>query len=110
MVDVVRVAIPVLRGKVMVLVDKGRPWSVIEHLILEALAKREWTASDLAQSAKLPRRVVVESIIRLMRAGWVDMAPATGSISFQANPYGIAAATKAELPAVGRRMRRPIGF
>jgi hypothetical protein len=49
-------------------VDKGRPWSVVEHIILEALTEKAWTAAELAAAGKLPRRVIVESCARLMRA------------------------------------------
>ena len=50
-------------------VDKGRPWSVIEHVILEALAEKAWTTAELAVAGKLPRRIVIEACARLMRAG-----------------------------------------
>lgn len=103
-------AVPVIRGKMYVLVDKGRPWSVVEHLLLEALSRKEWKAAELALAAGMPRRVVVEAIIRLMRAGWVEISRLEGAVSFKANAYGLAAASESNLPSTPRRVRRPIAY
>jgi len=110
MKHVIQVAIPVLKGRTTVVVDKGRPWSVIEHLLLEALSRQDWTAAELSRAAKLPRRVVVEAVIRLMRAGWVDLSEAKSVISFRANSFGEVAAGKSELPQTLERARRQINF
>lgn len=106
----VRVAIPVMRGRVIVWVNKGRPWSAIEQLLLEALTRREWSSKDLAAAARIPRRVVIEAIVRLMRVGWLDLTRKDGAIAFRANTYGIAAATRTELPTAPRPVRRPISY
>src|SRR5712672_1891950 len=58
---VIQVAIPVLRGKRRFHVEKGKRWSVVEHLMLDAVAKRPASAAELAQRSDLPRRVVVEA-------------------------------------------------
>ncbi|PUA17643.1 phospholipase D-like domain-containing protein [Glaciimonas sp. PCH181] len=108
--SVIQVAIPVLKGRSSIVVDKGRPWSVVEHMILEALAKCNWTAIELSKAAKMPRRVVIEAIIRLMRAGWVDLSEARGTITFHANSFGLANASKSELPKNFERIRRQINF
>lgn len=106
----IQVAIPVLRGRTSIVVDKGRPWSVVEHLVLEALAKKAWTAVDLAKASRMPRRVVIEAIIRLMRAGWVDLSEFKTAIEFHANSFGLVAAGKPELPKLFQRVRRQINF
>lgn len=106
----IQVVIPVIKGSTSIVVDKGRPWSVVEHLILEALAKHQWTAIDLSRESKIPRRVVIEAIIRLMRAGWVDLSESKNGVTFHANPFGLAAAGKSELPKIFQRVRRPISF
>ncbi|MES2024315.1 MAG: phospholipase D-like domain-containing protein [Pseudomonadota bacterium] len=110
MKHVIQVAIPVLKGRTTVVVDKGRPWSVIEHLLLEALSRKEWTAAELSRAAKLPRRVVVEALIRLMRAGWVDLSESKSVVSFLANPFGGVAAGRSELPQTFERARRQVNF
>lgn len=106
----VNVVIPVLKGRMVFIVDKGRPWSIVEHLILEALTKQEWTAADMATAANISRRVIVEAYIRLMRAGWVELSHNTGSITFKANARGVAAAKHVELPSVLERKRKPINY
>ncbi|MBN6775983.1 hypothetical protein JRG42_22205 [Pseudomonas granadensis] len=105
-----QIAIPVLKGKANFTVDKGKPWSVIEHLIMEALHRKEWSAVALASYANIPRRIVVESIIRLMRAGWVELKESIDEVVFKASVLGEIALTKAELPNVLERKRRPTNF
>src|SRR6266481_6551102 len=65
----VRVAFPVLFATLRLHLDKGRQWSVVEHLLLHALCERPHSAGELAAEGNLPRRLVIEVVIRLMRAG-----------------------------------------
>lgn len=108
--NLVRVAVPVFKCRLLARVDKGRPWSVLEHLILEALSKKEWTAIELAKAANISKRVVIESLIRLMRAGWIDMANPDGNVMFKANAFGLAAISRNELPSTFRRIPRFLNF
>jgi cardiolipin synthase A/B len=85
---VIQVAIPVLRGKRRFHVEKGKRWSLVEHLMLDAVAKRPASALELAERSALPRRVVVEAFIRLMRVGWVELAPGTDGLIFGATEGG----------------------
>ncbi|POA50144.1 hypothetical protein C1893_00880 [Pseudomonas sp. MPR-ANC1] len=105
-----QIAIPVLKGKANFTVDKGKPWSIIEHLLMEALHKREWSAVSLAKHANISRRIVVESIVRLMRAGWVELKESVDEVVFKASVLGEIALTKTELPNVLERKRRPTNF
>lgn len=107
---VVRVAVPVLLGRRKFHFDKGRPWSVLEKIVLVALARSDLTASDLAQQANIPRRLVVESLIRLMRAGWIQMIERNSGVIFQPTQSGLAAAISDELPSIPRRMKRGMTF
>ena len=108
--SVVRVAIPVLHGRRRFHFDKGRRWSIIEHVLLDALSRSESTASKLAGQAGVPRRVAIEAVIRLMRAGWVEMMPNTAGVSFRSTPNGKLAAALEELPSVPRRLSRVMNF
>lgn len=108
--SVVRVAVPVLHGRRRFHFDKGRRWSVIEHVLLDALTREESSAARLAERASVPRRVVIEALIRLMRAGWVEMRGGAAGVSFQATENGIHAAALEELPSVPRRLRRVMNF
>ena len=73
-VTTVQVILPVLKGSRRFIIERGRRWSVIEHLLLDAVSRGAASAADLAEQSHLPRRVVVEGFIRLMRAGWVEIA------------------------------------
>lgn len=108
--SVVRVAVPVLQGRRKFHFDKGRPWSILEHILLTALAQRDATAQELTARADVPQRVIVEALIRLMRAGWVQMVQRAGSVSFQTTREGLIAALADELPNATRRMSRKITF
>lgn len=107
---VVRVAVPVLRGKRRFHFDKGRPWSVVEHAILAALADRPRRASELAAESGLPRRLVVELVVRLMRAGWVELTQKADGVVFSTSARGKAAAREDDLPIVHKRMSRYRSF
>ena len=108
--SVVRVAIPMLRGKRRFHIDKGRPWSIVEHIVLSALVERPWLSADLAEQSKLPRRLIVELLIRLMRAGWVELSQNSKGVLFSASQRGIEASKDDELPIVPKRISRWMAF
>lgn len=106
----VQVAIPMLRGTRHFYIQKGRRWSVVEHLMLDAVARRPATAIALSEKSCLPRRVVVEAFIRLMRVGWVELlATDTGSV-FTATESGKAQLGSSDLPAATTREGRWMSF
>lgn len=108
--SVIRVAVPVLRGKRRFHLLKGRPWSPVEHLILQALAREPRTAANLAALSSLPRRLVIEALIRLMRADWVEVAPRPSGTLFRATPGGKDKAFLDELPSVPKAISRWMTF
>lgn len=108
--NVINVAIPVVRGRMSLTVDKGRPWSVVEHIILEALTTKTWTAAELAAAGKLPRRIVMESCARLMRAGWAELLQDEQSVCFRATPRGKEVACHDELPNAMERRKRTASY
>lgn len=108
--SLIRVAVPVLHGRSRFYFEKGRPWSVIEHVLLEALTKKYYTMSELANAGCLPRRLAIEAVIRLMRAGWVEMIERKSSVKFRATHSGVIAATYGELPNAPRQLNRSINF
>src|SRR5438034_3974774 len=94
----IKVFLPVLKGKISFVVDKGRHWSVVEHLLLDALVKREWSTNALSEHGGLPRRVVIEALVRLMRAGWVELSIDAGEVRFKATEIGKVDVSHSELP------------
>lgn len=104
------VGIPVLKDTRRFHFEKGRRWTIVEHLVLEALAKDDWTLSALQVSSRLPRRVLLEILIRLMRVGWVELIAASGEIVFRSTALGRLNALREELPPVTRSAARFLGF
>lgn len=104
------VGIPLLKDARKFYFEKGKRWTIIEHILLEALAKSDWRLNDLVESSSLPRRVVVESIIRLMRANWAEIKSGKEAIRFRATLQGKAAAMKDELPPITFPDSRYIGY
>jgi cardiolipin synthase len=109
-VSVVYVGLPVLQHLRRFHFDRGRRWNAVEHLVLQGLAKRARTAGQLVEESGLPRRVVLEVLIRLMRAGWVELRADSRQVTFHATKRGTAVATEDELPAFTERIARRMGF
>ncbi len=108
--SLVRVAVPVLHGRRRFHFDKGRRWSIIEHVLLDALTREGSSAAELAERANVPRRVAIEALIRLMRAGWVEMRGGKEGVTFRATANGVQAVALDELPSVPRRLSRVMNF
>jgi hypothetical protein len=106
----VKVAVPVLQGRRKFFFDKGRPWTVLEQLLLHELDRAPASIPSLASRAHIPERVIVEAIIRLMRAGWVEMMQMPAAVHFQITPEGRVVKEYDQLPTAPRRLSRRITF
>lgn len=106
----VRVAVPVLQGTRKFIFDKGRPWTVIEHSLLFSITQVAQSFSELQERSNLPRRVLVEAIVRLMRVGWVELLDVGSNMNFRATPSGAAAAKFRELPSPLTRHKQRRSF
>mgnify|MGYP005984969523 FL=1 len=95
----VQVTFPVLRGSRRFIIERGRRWSVIEHLLLDAVSRGAASAADLAERSSLPRRVVVEAFIRLVRAGWVEIVATSKGSLFQITSAGSSRVHYDQLPS-----------
>lgn len=103
-------ALPVLVGTVTVHVAKGRRWSIVEHLLLDAVCRKPRSAQELSDAAAIPQRMVVEAFINLMRAGWVELRTADRRSLFAATAGGEAVVTGDELPVVTRLDKRSVRY
>ncbi len=65
------VLLPVSRYRVTYQVGSGRPYSLFDRLMLEAIADGQASLDELETTFCLHRRVIIESIVTLMQAGWV---------------------------------------
>lgn len=106
----VRVAIPLYRGKRKFHLEKGRRWSIVEHLVLAALAEQAQSVAALAAAGQMHERLAIEMLIRLMRAGWVELQPTPTELLFVASAAGKSAAAKPELPAAATPVTRWMNF
>jgi cardiolipin synthase A/B len=105
------VAIPVKRMSAKVALEKGRGWSAVDELVLWALSRAPLSATALAQQAELPRRVVIEIIVRMMRFRLVEAVLVDGMPTFQATEYGSNIVTSgSQIPTAKRRMSRNVSF
>ncbi|MER8376162.1 phospholipase D-like domain-containing protein [Mesorhizobium sp. M1406] len=92
------VYLPLYRMAVSYLYSFGRRWSIIEHMLLIETSLSKRTALELAESASLPHRLVVEALINLLRANWVEVRSDSGNVHFAATPAGKRRATEKTLP------------
>lgn len=106
----VLVGVPVTKDTRKIHIEKGRRWSVFEHAILEALARKDYSLEEIETFANLRARVVVEIVIRLMRAGWVEIVATKDKTLFRATAYGRLNATLLELPPVTSIFSRHLSY
>jgi hypothetical protein len=105
------IAIPVRRMSAKVVFEKGRGWSAVDELILWSLSKAPMSAATLAQKSQLPRRVIIEVIVRMMRFRLVEAVLVEGVPAFQTTDRGSAVvASGAQIPTAKRRMSRHVSF
>jgi cardiolipin synthase len=105
------VAIPVNRMSAKVVLEKGRGWSAVDELVLWALSRAPMSAAALAEKSRLPRRVIIEIIIRMMRFRLVEAVLVDGVPAFQSTDRGSAVvASGSHIPTAKRRMSRNVSF
>lgn len=103
-------AIPVSVGSVTIYAAKGRRWSVVEHLLLDAVCQQPRGAAELSELSSLPVRMVVEAMINLMRVGWVELVTKGTTSIFAATRGGESQVDRDDLPVVSRLIRRPVRY
>jgi hypothetical protein len=65
--------LPVSRHRVEYQTAAGRPYSVFERLLLEAIASTVASLDSLVDMFCVHRRVIIEGLVTLMQAGWVAL-------------------------------------
>ena len=99
--------LPVFRATVGYTVSFGRRWTVLEHMLLAELAAGDQTVAALAAASDLPERLIVEALINLLRAGWVEVRTNETAATFSATTIGRTRAEATELkPELQQRARR----
>lgn len=90
--------LPVYRMAVSYSFSFGRRWSIIEHMLLAECASSKRTAIELAHIANVPQRLVIEALINLLRANWIEVRSQDGRTYFTTTPAGRKRAVEKELP------------
>ena len=105
------VAIPVTRISAKVALEKGRGWSAVDESVLWALSRTPMSAAALAEKSRLPRRVIIEIIVRMMRFRLVEAVLVDGIPAFQTTDRGSdVVASGSQIPTTKRRMSRNVSF
>ena len=68
------VLVPVSRFRVPYDTARGRPYSPLEAMILEAVANGGASFVDLRSTFRVHERLLVESVVTLVTAGWIAVA------------------------------------
>lgn len=90
--------LPLLKIGVAYAVSAGRRWSVLEHMLLAELAREQHSVAQLAALANLPSRMIVEALIALLRANWIEVRADARGVKFSATPVGRKRANEDDLP------------
>ncbi|TNC45040.1 phosphatidylserine synthase [Rubellimicrobium rubrum] len=106
-----QIAIPVYRLSCKVGIDRGRAWSVIEELVLWALAQKARTIAELSTQSGLHRQLIVASVARMMRFRLVELSVRSNGAVFQASSYGKeVVASGRTLPFFPKREAKRVSF
>jgi hypothetical protein len=89
---------PLYRMAVSYLVSTGRRWSILEHLLLVEITSSRRTVPELSALSNMPDRLLIEAIINLMRAGWIEVRSTDAGVSFDATNVGRLRAKDQDLP------------
>ncbi|WP_051903747.1 phospholipase D-like domain-containing protein [Neorhizobium vignae] len=98
--------LPVFRAAIGYQVSLGRRWSLLDHMLLVELKANRRSLADLASLANLPPRLVIESLINLLRSGWIEVRSSGDQTLFAATPVGVKRADEDELRPELRRETR----
>jgi hypothetical protein len=91
--------VPVLKAGANYGTNIGRRWSILEHMLLHDLSLYRRTVDDLVAASGLQPRLVVEALINLVRANFVEIRATDAELLFQATSIGKRQAEKQEIEA-----------
>lgn len=90
--------LPILRTAVTYNISYGRRWTILEQMLLIELAEARRTVSELASAADLPERLIVEALINMLKANWIEMRATNAGAYFAVTHAGKRRATDTNLP------------
>jgi len=90
--------LPVYKMSVSYLFSYGRRWSILEHMLLNEASGAKQTALELAKASNIPHRLVVEALINLLRANYLEVRSDDTNVYFATTPTGQKRAREKALP------------
>ena len=104
------ILLPLYRGVANLRIEKGEQWSDIEHMVLFAVFHEHSTLQKLKEVTNLSQSMLIEILIRLMRAGWIELLEEKPTILFCITDYGRSVADREKLPAIIKEIKKTIHF
>lgn len=95
--------VPVYKAAVSYAVSLGRRWSLLEHMLLIELADNRRSVAELSALSGLQDRIIVEALINLLRARWIEVRSTHTLTTFAATALGQRRAAEEELKPELRR-------
>lgn len=104
------ILLPLYRGVANLRLEKGEQWSDIEHMVLFAVFHECSTLQKLKEVTRLSQSMLIEILIRLMRAGWIELLEEKHVILFRITDYGRSVVDREKLPAITKEIKKSIHF
>ncbi|CQH27742.1 phospholipase D-like domain-containing protein [Yersinia enterocolitica] len=93
------VKVPFGYGTFRLTILRSQKWGAIDLMVLMSLIDKPKTSQQLSIDSFLPRQLVVEILIPLMRAGWIEIINSDNEFLFSLTDRGVAVSANEELPS-----------
>ncbi|MDQ1214390.1 phospholipase D-like domain-containing protein [Pantoea anthophila] len=104
------ILLPLYKGVASLRIEKGEQWSDIEHIVLFTVFDESCTLQRLKELTNLSQSMLIEILIRLMRAGWIELLEQRPAMYFSITDYGRAVVEREKLPAITKEIKKNVHF
>lgn len=104
------ILLPLYKGVANLRIEKGEQWSDIEHIVLFTLLEENRTLQRLKELTNLSQSMLIEILIRLMRAGWLELLEQKPAMYFSITDHGRGVVEKEKLPAITKEINKTVHF
>ncbi|WP_350262029.1 phospholipase D-like domain-containing protein (plasmid) [Pantoea sp. BJ2] len=92
------VKIPFGFGTYRLKILRSQKWGAIDLMILISLLEGPKTSQQISTESSLPKQLIIEILIPLMKAGWVEIVNSDNQFLFTLTERGVAVADGEDLP------------
>jgi hypothetical protein len=89
---------PIFKVSTKYVVRRGRIWTPLEHMLLKRLDRSPLGSLDLARLANLPVNLIIQALIELLEARWIQIISTNAGVLFEATESGRTVSTADDLP------------